>query len=168
MRRTSTMISPGHPFYATVGLVASEWAHCEHILDLVIWKLATTDPRYGACITAQIMGISGRCKAIVALAQLEGLSPELIKRARDLMNDSYHAADLRARVVHDPWFIEGGEANVGQFKSMSYKDQRFGVMNVSEDDVKKTLARIRKLKTAAGHLHRDFLAALEALRRKDP
>jgi hypothetical protein len=166
--RLHTDLPEGHPFYAVVGLIASEWAHVEHILDLIVWKLAGIDPKHGACITAQIMGISGRCKAIVALANLQRLPTELAKRVRTLMERSYDAADRRACIVHDPWFIEIGEDSIGQFKSMAYKDQRFGIIDVSETEVSDTLRRIRELKTIAGDLHRDFHDALEALRRNRP
>jgi hypothetical protein len=49
-------LPPDHPLYARIGRVASEWAHIEHILDLIIWKLANIHDKQGACITSQILG----------------------------------------------------------------------------------------------------------------
>jgi hypothetical protein len=137
-----------HPFYANIGRVASEWAHIEHILDLVIWELARVEQQpLGACITAQIMGVGGRCKAIVALGGLRGLSAEILKRVRTLMSHSYPVADLRARVVHDPWYIEPEAGQVGQFKSMAYSDQRHGIKDVTQTEIDDTIKRIQKVES---------------------
>jgi hypothetical protein len=60
-------MTPDNPFYANIGRVASEWSHLEHTLDLIVWDLCDQQPRLTACITAQIMGVGGRCKAILSL-----------------------------------------------------------------------------------------------------
>jgi len=155
-----------HTFYAKVGHVASEWAHLEHILDLVIWELAGVDPQKAACITAQIMGVGGRCKTIGSLGGLVGLSAPLLKRVRVLMSDSYPVGDLRARVVHDPWYIEVGRESVGQFKSMAYSDQRYGIKDVDDAEIAETLNRIQKLKDDAGAIRNAILSELDTLRKK--
>ena len=157
-----------HPFYARVGLVASEWAHFEHILDLIIWRLAEVDDRRGACITAQIMGAGGRCKAISTLAGNEGLPNTLIKRVRKLMSDSYPVADLRARLVHDPWYKVTGADSPGQFRSMAFSDHRYGVQYISESEIADTLERVRGLKATAASLRHDFESELATLRKKQP
>ena len=38
--RTYTRTRDAHPIYQMVGQVASEWAHLEHLLDELIWRLA--------------------------------------------------------------------------------------------------------------------------------
>jgi hypothetical protein len=59
-----------HPIYAKVGKVASDWAHVEHMLDLIISELAATNLQIVVCITAQMTGVYPRCKAILALLNL--------------------------------------------------------------------------------------------------
>lgn len=140
-----------HEFYKLVGRVASEWAQLEHTLDLIIWQLAqwkTTGlaDAHVACITAQIMGVPGRCKAIDALGRLHGLDDAtILKAARKLMNDSYPASEARNRFVHDPWYIEDQSRQPGQFKAMPFSDQRYGVQHISETDATKTIDSIRAL-----------------------
>lgn len=156
----------GHPFYASIGLVASEWAHFEHALDLIIWDLAGIDPVRGACITSQIMGAGGRCKAISTLSDLRELPAAMSKSARTLMNDSYKVADKRARIVHDPWYIETERGQPGQFKSMAFTDPRHGIRDISQDEIDDALRAIRKLKVRAISLHHEFRDTLKALREK--
>jgi hypothetical protein len=112
------------------------------------------------------MGIPARLRAIETLAKLQGLPASLLRRVRSLVRKSHEIGDLRNRMVHDPWFIEAGNASVGQFKSMSYKDQRFGLVDVSRPEVDETLQRIRAVKTAAGDLYRECQALREASRRQ--
>ena len=151
-----------HPFYANVGRVASEWAHAEHTLDLIIWKLASINPQRGACITAQIMGISGRCKAIVSLGELRGIQEPILRRVRKLMSDSYPVGDMRARIVHDPWYTGASPMSVGQFKSMAYSDRRFGIEDISQPEVDNILGHIKCLTKTARALFREIRDALEA------
>jgi len=151
-----------HPFYANVGRVASEWSHLEHTLDLIIWDLSSLAPSLAACITSQIMGVGPRCKVILSLGKAKGLKDTTIKPFRKLMSDSYAVADLRARIVHDPWYAELNTNQPSQFKSMSYSDQRFGFHDVTQVDIDKTIAAIRNLQECAAKLRSTVLDALSA------
>jgi len=154
-----------HPFYAAVGRIASEWSHLEHVLDLTIWELAKVAPKAGACITSQIMGVGPRCKAILTLGAMRGLSPKLRKKYRTIMGESYTVADDRARAIHDPWYGEvSGQA--AQFRAMPYSDPRFGIMDISESDLDQTLKKIRKLQLRAREVKTEVQAELGASRGK--
>lgn len=164
-RATLTVHSPlpeAHPFYVKVGLIASEWAHLEHILDLIIWEICKIDHATLACLTAQIMGVGPRCKAIIALCGRVGISDEIIlKKIRKLMSDSYGPADERARVVHDPWYIRSDDNQVGQFKAMPYSDQRFGIQEVMDNEIATALEHIRSLKVRANEIRGVISVALQ-------
>ena len=78
-----------HPMLSIIGQVANQWAHIEHVLDLIIWDLSGMGPREGAwCITAKLVGPRTRFKTIISLAHQFGLSGEIIKRTTDLMNST--------------------------------------------------------------------------------
>jgi hypothetical protein len=157
-----------HIFYGMVGRVASEWAHLEHALDLIIWELAGGQQSALACITAQIMGVGPRCKAILALGTLRKLPSPLLKRVRTLMSDSYHVSDLRARWVHDAWYLEEGSGHAAQFKSMPYSDQRHGFFQIDKDQLGDTLSKIQNLRNVAMDLKRDVLTTLASSRKDQP
>ena len=155
-----------HPFYASVGRVASEWAHLEHTLDLIIWELTGLHPKYAACITSYIMGVGSRCKAIIALSLAKGLEPPTFepKAFRSLMNDSYAVADMRARIVHDPWYAEYNSQVPSQFRAMAYSDRRYGLHDVTDAEIDDTIDKIRKLNERAMALRTSVATALAALR----
>lgn len=157
-----------HDFYKLVGRVASEWAGLEHVLDLVIWELATWNVTglsqpHVACITAQIMGVPGRCKAIVALGKLKGLDhKEILKPFLKLMQDSYAASEFRHRIVHDPWYMEDGSKNPGQFKAMPFSDQRYGIYDITQAEIDETISSIKALSERAGKLRSAVLHAMHS------
>jgi hypothetical protein len=157
-----------HPFYGIVGRVASEWSHVEHILDAIIWKLAGTGQNKAACITSQIMGVGPRCKAIHNLCKLHGLQASTLKKIRALMSDSYPIADLRARVVHDPWYIDTGTESPGQFRAMPYSDPQYGHLDISKMEIEATLIAIHKIRDQATNLRKQIHAEFEALHKRQP
>jgi hypothetical protein len=138
-----------HPFYALVGQVASEWAHLEHILDVIIWTMVSSVDRVTiACVTSQIMGVGPRCKVILNLCKLKNVTMEL-KPIRTLMGDSFTVADMRARFVHDPWYMELDSQQPSQFRAMPYSDPRYGFQEIKESDAADVLAKIRGLQEQA-------------------
>jgi hypothetical protein len=134
-----------HPFYSMVGRVASEWSHLEHWLDVAIWELAGVRPKKGACITSQIMGVGPRCRVIIMLCTVVGLSESLKVGYKALLNDSYAVAELRARVVHDPWFTSERSDDAAQFRAMPWADKHYGLRTITQEDIEKTIVKIRCL-----------------------
>lgn len=158
-----------HPFYTMVGRVASAWAHLEHTLDIVIWELTSSGAsklsnQRLACITSQIMGVPGRCNAIIMLAGLHGLDDKSIQRPfRQLMSDSHDVAKWRARWIHDPWYTDTGSPGApAQFRAMPPVDPRFGIQEIEQTELSQTLDRIAELQDRAGKLRGVVLAALSA------
>lgn len=149
-----------HPFYAAIGRVASEWAHLEHTLDAIIWSLADGPDHQTACVTAQIMGVGPRCKAIIALGRMKGGSDRDLKPFRTLMSESYPVADWRSRWVHDPWYIEQHTGIPGQFRSMPHIDPRFGIHTIEEDRLSETLDKIKALRWQANEAWTSLQCAL--------
>ena len=151
-----------HKFYTLVGRVASEWSQLEHICDMTIWELCNINSLYAACITSQIMGVGPRCKVILNLLRVRGFDAETVKRYRRLMADSYEWADRRARIIHDPWYLEAGENKPAQFRAMPCADQRFGFCEVKEDEILGLLKRIKDLQITAHNLLVELRDSLSA------
>jgi hypothetical protein len=136
-----------HPIYSMVGKIASDWAHVEHMFDLIIADLAAIEPKILACITAQMTGVYPRCKAIIALltlvGQMRGMHMgELVAKTEDIMHRSGGPSDKRNRAVHDPWLVYLGASKTAQFKAMPFKDLRYGIHDVDRTDLEKTLVDI--------------------------
>lgn len=155
-----------HPFYATIGRVAAEWTRLEHILDLIIWELASIEPVIGAGITAQLLGAGNRFRSILALGTHRNLNEKVLERTRRLMRWSFDPGEARNRIVHDAWFIQPTSGQLGQFRSMAAKDLRFGLVDIDTADIEKTLSQIESLSKGASELRQQISAELVSLRGK--
>jgi hypothetical protein len=152
-----------HEFYKNVGRVASEWSHIEHVLDLTIWRLSGLEGKIAACMTSQIVGVAPRCKAIMNMAKLHGLTHEELKPYRSLMGDASVVAELRHRVVHDAWYADMPAATPMQFRAMPYSDPRHGYQEIAQSEINDTIEKIKVLQERAYQYHNDLFAKLEAL-----
>jgi hypothetical protein len=148
-------LPPDHPMHALVGRVAAEWSQVEHVLDIVIWRLAKVDDATGACLTGQIIGSFGRITAIYALCKHRGINEEIIKKVDDLRKNLKGSQDRRNRILHDAWYVsetDGKETQIQQFKNMARDEWLFGFHEVDEAFVVKTLGKIGKRLAEAGEL----------------
>jgi hypothetical protein len=178
--RESERAPNDHPIYSFVGRVASEWAHLEHSLDLIIWELAGIDQIAGACITAQILGATPRYRTLLTqLALRAKTEPDynrFVSQINSLMQDSYNPQERR--IIHDPWYVTFDTGlgvlpsrfseRLAQFKSMPHKDPRFGIEDVDITDIEKTLMDIQKLSERVAKLHEQIKAALAASKQTQP
>ena len=108
-RASLTILGPlpeNHPFYEKIGRVAASWARLEHTLDLMIWELAKGEQPAISCITSQIMGSSGRFRAIKALCELRHVSTAVATEINNLDRPIFQTSLKRNRLVHDAWYME--------------------------------------------------------------
>lgn len=150
---------PDHPVYAKIGLVAASWSRVEHVLDMIIWKLAggEDNKRYTACLTGQFNGTFHRHNAIIALLEARGkLTPELLKRIERERGECNNTSAKRNRIVHDPWIVELG-GTIGIHQSWPKEDLQFGIREVDEAEFTDALASIAKRLEDATKLHNDLL-----------
>jgi len=152
-----------HNFYRNVGRVASEWSHLEHILDLTIWKLSGMPENVSACITSQIMGVPGRCHAIMNLARVHGVTEKEIQPYKSLKGDSYTIAELRHRIVHDAWYAQMPAGTPMQFKAMPFSDPQHGYKEISQSEIDYTIKKIKGLQERAYQQHNDLLERFATL-----
>lgn len=141
----------GDPILGYIGEVAYEWAHLEHILDTIIWKMAGVEPPKGACLTAQIMGVAPRYRTIISLAKLLGLPEKVVKQANKLMSETYDVSEHRNRIVHDPWYF-ADVARWAQFRSMPSKNPTYGFEDINVNDILQAIVRIRACAEKAASL----------------
>jgi hypothetical protein len=159
-----TPLPEDHDFYRNVGRVASEWSHLEHILDLTIWKISGMPENVSACITSQIMGVPGRCHAIMNLARVHGFTEKELQPYKSLKGDSYPVAELRHRIVHDAWYAQMPAGTPMQFKAMPFSDPQHGYKEISQGEVDYAINKIKGLQERAYQQHNDLLARLATLR----
>jgi hypothetical protein len=150
-----------HPIYARVGKVASDWAHVEHTLDLIIWELSGIEFQKGAAITAQLMGAFPRFKAILALLAQPALANRenlgtVVTRTIDLMNKSSGPGDKRNRIVHDPWYAYTASGKTAQFKAMPHKDHRYGIQLVDSNVLEDALRSIKEFSERVENLEKEI------------
>jgi hypothetical protein len=157
-----------HPIYNAIGKVASEWAYYEHLLDDIIKTLIITDPKLVASITAQIMGVSNRYRAIIALCTVHGLSKKVLEKVQSAQNRSFEPQERRNRIVHDPWFMDESTSQTGQFKSMPPKTLTYGVEPINDEYIEKTLSLIADRIREASVLNEMIYDGLVTLRRRFP
>jgi|GraSoi2013_115cm_1033766.scaffolds.fasta_scaffold101754_1 hypothetical protein len=150
-----------HPIYAKVGKVASDWAHVEHTLDMIIWELSGIEFQKGAAITAQLMGAFSRFKAILALLAQPALANRknlgtVVTRTTDLMNKSSGPGDKRNRIVHDPWYAYTASGKTAQFRAMPHKDHRYGIQLVDSDVLEDALRSIKEFSGRVENLKKEI------------
>jgi hypothetical protein len=78
------------------------------------------------------------------------------------MIDSYYVADLRDRLVHDPWYIKPDVGQPTEFKGLAYTDQRSVFTDIAQTEIVQTTTKIRRLSDRAVTLRALVLAELAA------
>ncbi len=101
---------------AAIGSVASIWAELEHEINRAIWALTSMSDGDGACVTAQILAILPRMRALIALAHRSGSGEELLKDLNKFSGVVEGLGRRRNRIIHDPWFVKTDESEFGRLE----------------------------------------------------
>ncbi len=107
-------------------------------------------------------GIRAALQGNLGAWKIHGIPDDILKKFRTLMNDSYVVADLRARVVHDPWYIENVSGQTAQFRAMPPSDPQFGFREITQKEIDDTIAKIRLLGDRINSLRTDLLDKFRA------
>jgi hypothetical protein len=150
-----------HPLYTDIGRVAAQWAHLEHLLDLIIWDLASIRHEKGACITGQLIGASPRYYAIIALAMTHGIKQQTIDIIQELMRKTINLSEERNRIVHDAWYLESPSGKTFQFRSMPRKDPAYGFKEIESAKIAYILERIQRRIDSVSNLRSTILDELQ-------
>ncbi len=95
--------------YAMVGLVASNWAYFEAVIDDWTLRLAEIEPNIGACLTAQIAGSGRKMDAFISLLRLLKVGAPTADEWDKFAKRVAGLAEQRNRAIHDPWFLHDPE-----------------------------------------------------------
>lgn len=147
----------GHPIFALVGRVASEWARYEGILDAIIWDLSGMPGPAAACITAQMIGSGPRLAAIKALLiefgkyrKTKGMPDGKVEQGLGKIEaDTQDLQIRRNRAVHDPWYWDKSTRVTKQQKSKPKNEWVFGLVPVESARLEDILKKIVSLSAYA-------------------
>jgi len=111
--------------YAAMGKVADAWADLEFEIDSLIWQFLHTPQALGACVTAQMVSIHPRMNALLALASLWEVSPDLITELKRFYGNLGPLADKRNRLIHDKRMIQWKTKSVVRLEISAKSKLRF-------------------------------------------
>jgi hypothetical protein len=80
--------------------------------------------------------------------------------------DSFPVAEWRARWIHDPWYVEVGSDRPSQFRAMPNADKRYGIHEMTQAEIDRTINEIRHLQDRAFEMRLAILDALAASRKR--
>ena len=143
--------------FAHVGVLASRWAAMEIFIDALAINLGGVPTGVGLCFTAQVIGISRKLDAYLALARMRGAK----KALRDLeafRKEALSLGERRNRIVHDPWTFKDGIPR--RFEISARRRLIFGDIPISTDKIGKLIGEIEDHHARFRDLHQKVLAEI--------
>ena len=128
---------------AAIGRVANAWANLEFEIDLTIWALMGVPQMMSACVTAQLMSIHPRLKALKALIETVTGSAKLAREVGEFAGKISGLVEARNRAVHDPRMVLVADDTVERLEITAQKGLSFGFQPESREDLEKTEANIK-------------------------
>jgi hypothetical protein len=92
--------------YRAIGHVAVRWSRLEADVATQLWRLADVENGPGACLTAQIVGMSRLLDALISLVIFRGGSTALVAKLHKFLAKSHALVEKRNRVIHDVWTFD--------------------------------------------------------------
>lgn len=168
MAHTRDMGDPKYDsHFAAIGRLADIWALLEFEIDQAIWEFAEVEQMYGACITAQLIGINGRLRALASLVKIRTGNEDLAKKVNIFAADVYSLSVARNRAVHDPRMRN---ATTDEIDRREITADRTLVFEFRTEDAKRLDSirnEIGKKAEEFATLHEAIRAALQALPETD-
>jgi hypothetical protein len=120
-----------------LGHVAAIWASLELGINMAIWELANVEREIGACITPQIFSPSARLRAMVALVEIRGGTPDMIKKINKFSQRATGLARQRNGYVHDTYAIVENTGDIKRIHVTMEGSFSFGLIPTSKEELKK-------------------------------
>lgn len=131
---------------AAIGRIANAWSALEFAIDSTTWQLAMVPDMVGACMTAQMLSISSKMGALVALAELRGLSKASLDKLNKFTGGRISVLqEARNRTVHDTRMIHQGTDEVTRLQITARGPLVFGFQPEPTSNLHKTRKKIEKV-----------------------
>lgn len=147
-----------------VANVANDWANLEYYINESIWILADVVPAFGACITSQLVSLTSRLTALLALLKVRKAPQKLIDQVNKFAEDARGPTELRNRIIHDMWLIDN--RNPGQMGQMQVSAQKKLVFKIKErklSEVQHERETIVQCRQKAWVIRKEIRAVLDSL-----
>jgi hypothetical protein len=138
--------------FAAVGRLVDTWAHLEFNIDQAIWELAGVDQAFGACITAQLIGVNGRLRALRALLKARGASDKSIGSIGKFAGSLSALQQKRHRAAHDPRmvhleteFLERLEVTADNSLVFGFQPEDAKTLSATRDEIENKMNQFREL-----------------------
>jgi hypothetical protein len=80
------------------------------------------------------------------------------------MRKTYDVGETRNRIIHDAWYLYTATGQPAQFKSMPFKNPKYGIHPVDMHEINKALEQIARRQKSASKLRDEVIALLRTLR----
>ena len=131
--------------YAALGRVADAWADLEFEIDQLIWQLLQVPQALGACVTAQMISIHPRLRALRALVRLYEISEPIQKTLGGFAGEAHALAEKRNRTIHDKRLMWAKSREVVRFQVTADTKLIFGPQAESIGALNEFTATIRSM-----------------------
>ena len=149
---------------AAVGRIANAWASLEFVVDQTTWGLAAIPHMVGACMTAQLLSIQPKFNALIALAQLRGLSTETVNRLKKFQSVRIGRLQQgRNRAVHDVRVLHNATGEIKRLQITAQGPLVFEFQPEPISDLHKLRKKIEAAIRDCSTLRDDVLAEFRAL-----
>jgi hypothetical protein len=128
--------------YVAIGMVASNWAAFEYLVNSALWYLAKVDDEPGACLTSQIPNMGRSFDALAAIVRLRGGTDTAIRKINQFAQETHTLGTKRNRVVHDPWAAEKKTSVPHRLEISAQKKLIFGYQPVPTAQLQKVVEEI--------------------------
>lgn len=152
--------------------IVSQFAQLEYNIDTVIWELAGLSDMpngidIGACLTAQIPSVVPRIEALIALARVQGVPEDRVRKLNKFKEHARGVGERRHRVAHDPWFAtwqpDRPESEVYRLQRTAKAKLEHGYKHVAIDELKALTADIQAVIDQFNELGSELLRAFWTL-----
>lgn len=130
------------PQFAAIGRLVETWAQLEFHIDQAIWQLAQVEQMFGACITAQMIGVNGRLRALRSLLQVWGASEATVKAVGRFAGSLSDLQQKRHRAAHDPRLVNWSTGKLERLEITADNKLVFGFEPEDAESLKGTREKI--------------------------
>ena len=124
--------------FSAIGRLVETWAQLEFHIDQAIWQVAQVEQMFGACITAQMIGVNGRLRALRSLLQVWGAPESHIDAIGKFAGSLRGLQQRRHRVAHDPRMVNAGTGALERLQNTADNKLVFGFEMEDTESLKET------------------------------